>query len=244
MTEDLVAVEPEITTTSLKKEVKQSVLSKKDLEWSSYKKIVFRIAAVYLLLLCLPLVGDWYKYIYNLQWSALNCRDLFIISTYRTPEYVKFDSESGRWGILSYSNLVIPFFIALVIGGIWTLLDRKTKNYETFYYWVRVVARYRVGIGIVAWGYRKLVPGQMVWPTLGILNTPFGDFQAQKLYWQSVGITPGYEIFLGAAEFLAGFLLLFRKTSALGAALTAVVLGNIVIANHVYDGSVHVHSAC
>src|SRR5690606_11318401 len=60
---------------------------------------------------------------------------------------------------------------------------------------------------------------------------------------QSLGIAPNYEIFLGMAEFAAGFLLLFRKTTSLGAALTFVVLGNIVIANHVYDGSVHVHSA-
>ncbi len=174
----------------------------------------------------------------------MNCRDLFIISTYRTPEFFKIESESGRWGLLSYINLFIPFVIALAGGTLWSYVDKKPRNYDRLYYWVRVLVRYRVGIGIVAWGFRKLVPGQMVWPTLGILNTPMGDFQAQKLYWQSVGITPGYEVFLGVAEFTAGFLLLFRKTTALGAALTAVVLGNIVIANHAYDGSVHVHSAC
>ncbi|HSY61160.1 MAG TPA: hypothetical protein VK796_04745, partial [Cytophaga sp.] len=212
--------------------------------WKGYEKVAFRIACIYLALLCLPLYGEWYKYLSKLNITELNCRDLFIISTYRTIDFIKIDTESGRWGIASYVNLFIPFVIAVVGGTVWTLLDKKTKNYNQLYYWTRVIARYRVGIGIVAWGFRKLVPGQMVWPTTGILNTPFGDFQAQKLYWQSVGIVPSYEVFLGCAEFAAGFLLLFRKTTALGAALTAVVLGNIVIANHVYDGSVHVHSAC
>ena len=213
-------------------------------EWKDYEKIAFRIACIYIAFLCLPLYADWYTYLSKLNLAELNCRDLFIISTYRTIDFVKIDTESGKWGIASYVNLAIPFAIAVVGGFVWTLLDKKTKNYNQLYYWTRVVARYRVGIGIVAWGFRKLVPGQMVWPTTGILNTPLGDFQAQKLYWQSVGIVPSYEIFLGAAEFTAGFLLLFRKTTALGAALTAVVLGNIVIANHAYDGSVHVHSAC
>jgi len=79
-------------------------------------------------------------------------------------------------------------------------------------------------------------------PTVGFLNTTLGDFREQKLYWQSVGIVQHYEIFLGFAEVLAGVLLLFRKTTALGAALTFVVLLNIAVANHAYDGGVHVHS--
>lgn len=211
-------------------------------EWKGYEKIAFRITFVYLLLLCIPLNPDWYEYFGKMDWSDINCRDLFVIATGRHFDFVKISTESGRWGIASYTNLAIPLLIAIVVAAIWTYFDRARKEYNTLYYWIRTVARYRVGVGIVAWGFRKLVPGQMVLPTLSILDTPFGDFQAQKLYWQGVGIAPGYEVFLGLAEFAAGFLLLFRKTTALGAALTAVVLGNIVIANHVYDGGVHAHS--
>ncbi|MGN6647768.1 MAG: hypothetical protein ACTHJT_14700 [Cytophaga sp.] len=239
--------QPMVTLPSIDYEGKskstQSALSDSS-DWKGYEKTAFRITCIYVLFLCLPLYVEWYIYLSYVNLSELNCRDLFIISTYRTIEFVKINTESGRWGIASYVNLAIPLAISIVAGLVWSALDKKTKNYDQLYYWIRVIARYRVGIGIVAWGFRKLVPGQMVWPTTGILNTPFVDFQAQKLYWQSVGIVPGYEIFLGAAEFIAGFLLLFRKTTALGAALTAVVLGNIVIANHAYDGSVHVHSFC
>lgn len=211
--------------------------------WTPVQLFAFRLFGSYLLLLSLPLVPDWYKYIYNLNLSELNCRDLFIISTFRDPHFISVASESGRWGFASYFNLFFLFGISATIAVVWSILDKKRKEYNTLKYWITVAARYRVGIGIVAWGFRKLVPGQMVLPTLGILNTPYGDFQAQKLYWQGVGIVPGYEVFLGLAEFVAGFLLLFRKTASLGAALTAVVLGNIVLSNHVYDGSVHIHSA-
>lgn len=210
--------------------------------WKPYEKVSFRIAAVYVLLLCLPVNADTFEYVLNIEWLKLNCRDLFIIATWRHMDFVKIATESGRWGIVSYLDLLIPLLIAIPVAALWGYLDRERKEYDNLYYWVRTIVRYRVGLGIVAWGFRKLVPGQMVLPTIGVMNTPFGDFQAQKLYWQGVGITPGYEVFLGLAEFAAGFLLLFRKTTALGAALTVVVLGNIVIANHVYDGGVHVHS--
>lgn len=223
-----------------------SVRKKTDLgqeRWTATELFGFRVFGTYLLLLCLPLTPDWYKYISNLNFAELNCRDLFIISTYRDLHLVNVHTESWRWGFASYFNLFLLFGISVLVAVVWSILDSKRRNYNILKYWVTVIARYRVGIGIVAWGFRKLVPGQMVLPTLGVLNTPYGDFQAQKLYWQGVGIVPGYEVFLGLAEFVAGFLLLFRKTTAVGAALTAVVLGNIVLANHVYDGGVHIHSA-
>ncbi|HEY8400229.1 MAG TPA: hypothetical protein VIK89_03150 [Cytophagaceae bacterium] len=209
--------------------------------WTLKEKTAFRIAFIYVALLLIP-NPEVLNYVKNIDWLHLNCRDLFIIATWRHLDYVHIATESGRWGLLSYINLFIPLLIAIPSALIWGYFDKDRKEYNKLYYWISVLVRYKVGIGIVAWGYRKLVPGQMVWPTVGIMNTPFGDFQAQKLYWQAVGIVPEYEVFLGLAEFVAGFLLLFRKTTALGAALTAVVLGNIVIANHVYDGSVHVHS--
>jgi hypothetical protein len=211
-------------------------------EWKHHERTIFRISFVYFLFLCLPLDFETYKYLYKIDWSDLNCRDLFVLATWRHFDFVKFTNESGIWGIVSYVNLVIPLLFAIPLGYLWNYFYKKELKYDLLYYWIRTIVRYRVGLGLIAWGFRKLIPGQMVLPTLGILNTPMGDFQAQKLYWQGVGIVPEYEVFLGLAEFAAGFLLLFRKTTTLGAALSVVVMANIVIANHVYDGSVHVHS--
>ncbi|RYY34101.1 MAG: hypothetical protein EOP46_14505 [Sphingobacteriaceae bacterium] len=211
--------------------------------WSGWRKFAFRASFIYLLFLCLPIDPDVYEYIAKMDITQLNCRDLFIIATYHTPDVITLDTESFKWGIAGYLNIVLPFLAALPLAGIWSLFDKSRREYTKLSYWIEVIVRYRVAIGLIAWGYRKLLPGQMVLPTLTILNTPFADLQAQKHYWQSVGIVPGYEVFLGAAEFIAGFLLLFRKTSAFGAALTAVLMFNVALANHAYDGSVHIHSA-
>lgn len=215
----------------------------KNNEWSLSKKFIFRVTFLYALFFSLPIHSSVYKYLSKMDWSAINCRDFFVVATYRHPTLLEIDSESFHWGLLGYINFILPLFIAIPIAAIWSFLDKKRKNYQKLYYWLEVIIRYRVGLGMVAWGYRKLMPSQMVLPTYSILDTPFGDIQAQKLYWQAVGIIPSYEVFLGFAEFIPGILLLFRKTTTLGALLAGVVMINVALANHAYDGSVHIHSA-
>lgn len=212
-------------------------------EWSFSEKIIFRITFLYALFFCLPIHNSFYKYLIQMDWLSINCRDLFIIATYRHPSLLELNSESFHWGLLGYINFILPLLIAVPLAFLWSFLDKKRKNYLKLSYWLEVIIRYRVGLGMIAWGYRKLMPSQMVLPTQSILDTPFGDIQAQKLYWQAVGIVPSYEVFLGFAEFIPGVLLLFRKTATAGALLAGVVMVNVALANHAYDGSVHIHSA-
>lgn len=212
-------------------------------EWRGYEKFAFRVAFVLALFLSGPTNPHWYENLVNYDWIHLHWQMLYAFTAEMgSPRIVTIASESGRWGLASYANLLTLFLISLAIGTIWTYFGKDKKNYRNLYYWIRVLVRYQVGFSLIAWGFRKLIPMQMVWPPNNLLNTALINIQEQKLYWQSVGIVPNYESFLGFAEVLAGGLLLFRKTTALGGALTLVVLGNVAIANHVYDGSVHVPS--
>lgn len=227
--------------------VSSGVVSGNKKNWTSLEKFSFRTVFFFIALMCIPLTAKFYTYIIHLNWSHLYWSDLSSIATnVSAPQFVTSTSESGRWGIASYSNLGLTLLLSLVLASVWTLIVRVRKSeraeYNELYYWVRVIVRYRVGFAIVAWGYKKLIPMQMVYPTEGLLTTSIIDMQEQKLYWQSMGFVPNYQTFLGFAEFFGGFLLLFRKTTALGAALTLVVLGNIAIANHAYDGGVHISS--
>ncbi|SEN31352.1 hypothetical protein SAMN05216436_11486 [bacterium A37T11] len=213
------------------------------INWTEQQKLVFRIAFVMLIFLCVPTDLEWYQHLINYNWSALHWNYLYSIAASGRPlEVVTIPGESGRWGLASYTNTFVIFFIAILLGLIWTRLDKKSRHYNKLNYWIRVVARYQLGFAIIAWGYRKIVPLQMMWPPTNLLNTPLLYIQEQKIYWQSIGIVPSYEIFLGFAEFFSGFFLLFRKTTGLGALLTVVVLANIVIINHTYDGGVHIPS--
>jgi hypothetical protein len=108
---------------------------------------------------------------------------------------------------------------------------------------LRVIVRYRAGIGIIGFGFTKLFPVQMPYPSLGLLHTNFGDLTAQKIYWLSIGIVPWYQVFAGIVEVAAGVLLFYRRTTFLGAALLFGALGDIVYVNFAYDGGVHGYSS-
>ncbi|WP_216848928.1 hypothetical protein [Pedobacter sp. L105] len=147
-----------------------------------------------------------------------------------------------RGFLADYSDWGIAFLIGIAGGLIWTLVDQKSKSYHLLYYWIRVVVRYRAGIGIIGFGFTKLFPTQMPFPSLGLLNSNFGDYTAQKIYWLSVGIVPWYQVFGGIVEIAAGTMLFFRKTTTFGAVLLMGALGDITYVNYAYDGGVHVYA--
>ncbi len=221
-------------------ELQQALLSE---SWTSRQKIAFRIAFLYILLLCIPTYPAFYQHLFGLEFSTITYNDFQTVVAFWPPQIVLIESEEGVFGLLNYINLFLVLVIAAVGGIIWTLLDKKSTQYSKLYYWIRVLARYRLAYGMIGWGLKKAFPMQMVFPTEGMLNTPFIDFAEKKLYWSHVGVSFSYTVFLGFAEIIPGLLLLQRKTAVLGGALAAVVTFNICIANHAYDAGVAVPAA-
>jgi hypothetical protein len=62
------------------------------------------------------------------------------------------------------------------------------------------------------------------------------------LMWTFMGASRGYEIFSGLAEVTTGLLLLFRRTSTIGALIAAGVMLNTVVMNFCFDVPVKLYS--
>ncbi|MEI9920186.1 MAG: hypothetical protein WDO14_15535 [Bacteroidota bacterium] len=214
--------------------------------WKSYQKILFRIAFIFFIAISIPNSVEWYKFVVNIDWTNLHYRDLYDIARFGSGLNIFGNSIFGS-SLSGYANWVITLIAATIVGLIWTFIDSRRKNqpkeYNLLYYWLRVVVRYRAGIGIIGFGFTKLLPLQLPYPSLGILNTDFGDLTAQKIYWLQIGIVPWYEVFAGIVEVTAGALLFFRKTTLLGSVLLFGALADIVYVNFAYDGGVHVYSS-
>lgn len=214
--------------------------------WKSYEKILFRIGFIFFIAICIPNSPEWYKQVFSIDWTNLHYRDLYDIARFGSGINFFGNTIFGS-SLAGYANWIITALVAIAGGLIWTAIVywRKSdrKEYNNLYYWLRVIVRYRAGIGIIGFGFTKLLPVQMPYPSLGILNTNFGDLTAQKIFWLSVGIVPWYQIFTGIVEVGAGTLLLFRKTTTLGSILLLGALGDIVYVNFAYDGGVHVYSS-
>src|ERR1700721_2964258 len=126
------------------------------------------------------------------------------------------DAGALRWraaSLLAFCFLVV----AAAAAAVWSVVDRKRENYATLYKWFRVFLRFALASELLAYGMAKVIPLQMPFPYLPKLVEPFGNFSPMGVLWASIGASPAYEIFAGCAETLAGVLLIFPRTTMLGA---------------------------
>jgi len=226
--------------------VKSQNVTDKNQNWPVWQLILFRISFVFFILIVIPNNPNWYVHVWNIDWFNLDYRDLYDVCRFGSGvNYFGTTTFGSR--LEGYSIWVNTLFFSIAIGLLWTViakvLKKERNEYNKLYYWLNVIVRYRAGLGIIGFGFTKLFPVQMPYPSLGLLDTDYGDLTAQKIFWLSFGIVPWYQIFAGVLEVGAGALLFFRKTVAIGAALLVGALGAIVVVNFAYNGGVHVYSS-
>lgn len=131
---------------------------------------------------------------------------------------------------------VLMFFCIAVLGSlIWTLLERKQRNYKKINYWFWVWLRYYLAVILLSYGLIKVFPLQMPQPGLSRMITEYGSFSPMGVAWSFIGQSTGYSIFSGLAETIAGLLLFHRRTTLLGGLMAIGVMSNVVALNFFYD---------
>ncbi len=216
--------------------------------WGPGKRILFRFAFSYLSLYLLSIfvgvlallpgagfVADWYYQVWTavVPWVG---RHLFAVSA--TVHPTGSGDTMADW-VAVFCSLVL----ALAATVVWSLLDRKRADYARLYEWLRVGVRFGLGLTMIEYGGLKIVPSQFPPPTLDRLTQPFGDASPMGLLWTFMGASAPYTIFAGLTEWAGGMLLLFRRTTLLGALVSIGALTNVVMLNLCYDVPVKLFSS-
>jgi hypothetical protein len=202
--------------------------------WTDREKLIFRFFFLFFILQAIPLSVDFFKIVFGFNWFHISYGDIFNLTRL---------SAKFLPGADSFINWIIVAAIALTGAVAWGRTKYQNIDYNRLYYWLRVVVRYRLAIGIIGYGFIKFFPLQAPFPSISNLNTSYGDFTDWKIFSMSLGIVPSYETFLGAIEILAGLLLFFRKTATIGAAIILVFTGNVFISNLAYEGGEFVYAS-
>jgi hypothetical protein len=202
-------------------------------EWSNFQKIIFRFAFLYFFFQAFPLDWKFYARLFSIDWTSVHLKDLFDLSRY-APSLTGSSAGFADWGIIALA--------ALAGTLIWSLQSEKEKNYESLYYYLRVLLRYRLAAGALAFGFVKFFPMQMPYPSLSSLHTRYGDLSTWRIFSMSTGIVPDYQSFLGGVEIFAALLLLYRKTASIGAFILFTFIANAFISNLAYEGGEVVYS--
>jgi uncharacterized membrane protein YphA (DoxX/SURF4 family) len=207
--------------------------------WSWYKKIFFRFICLYFFIYVVfcpnnevEIVNFFYQPFNNLlhtivPWVGKNILHLSYPITV-------FTNGSGDT-TYDYVLLLIQFTLAVTGCFIWSIADRKRTGYNRMHYWLRVVLRYYLFYQMIIYGMVKIIQLQFPSEYLARLVQPYGESSPMGLAWTFLGHSYGYNLFMGCAEVLAGILLLWRRTTTLGALVSIVVTGNIVAMNYSYD---------
>jgi hypothetical protein len=220
--------------------------------WGFAHRILFRFVCCYWLLYALP-EGGRISILYNIPgaqfvaqpyvkmwravvpWVAVH---VFHVSG-RAATY--FPTGSGDT-TLQYIHNLLYLVVALLATAIWSILDRRRTEYRTLHAWLRLLVRYTLAFTLFGYGFAKVFPLQFRQPGFARLIEPYGEFSPMGALWWFMGASIPYIIFSGAAEVLGGVLLLFRRTTSLGAMVSFAVMANVVALNFCYDVPVKLYS--
>jgi len=222
--------------------------------WGLGTRIAFRFAFVYFLLYnqffpfelltfppFLQLSG-----IYNSLWSETVqwvSRHVLHLSHDFGMDYLNSATGSKDTTFI-YVQVLCYLVIAAVATVIWSLLDRGRSNYDWLFKWFLTYMRLALAAVMIPYGVAKLFPWQFPAPTLSRLLQTYGDSSPMGLLWTFMGASRSYSFFGGAAEVLAGMLLVVPRLATLGALICAGVMSNVLMLNLGYDvpvksGSIH-----
>ena len=148
---------------------------------------------------------------------------------------------SGDTTLDYIENLLFAVFAAMATV-VWSLADRKGKDYRRVHSWLRLAVRYTLAFTMFTYGFAKVFPLQFQPPGFQKLTEPYGDFSPMGALWSFMGTSTAYTIFGGVCEVAGGSLLLFRRTVTLGAMVSFSVLLNIALLNFCYDVPVKLYS--
>jgi hypothetical protein len=141
--------------------------------------------------------------------------------------------------VLQMLWLVFSFVIALI----WAVADRKRPSYNQLYNGLRISVRYYFAFILFVYGFIKIIKLQFPFPDLTRMADPFGSASPMGLAWSFIGYSEGYNFFIGAAEVIAGVLILFRRTVLIGSLIAMTVMINVAAMNFMYDIPVKIFSS-
>lgn len=220
-------------------------------QWTFTQKIFFRFASLFIFLSVFPVLfldaiisalPDNKPALFDQIFEQANRVNRLWVNTFNAliniiPATKKlFPPDVKSWD--EWYSYALLFMIVLVsVAGclIWSLLDRRRKNYSLAYLCLNVFTRYFLAVMMLAYGSIKVFGYQMAFPTPSNLVTMMGDYWPQKLAWNFMGYSKAYQMFSGWGEVIGGLLLFWRRTTLLGTLILIPVLAIVFMMNLCFD---------
>lgn len=136
-----------------------------------------------------------------------------------------------------YSRFLLIASLSFILSLIWQALGKKVKQIDVKT-WIITIIRYHVGLTLILYGLAKVLVLQFGQIDLLTLEGKIGSLTGMQFLWKFMSYSEFYTQVTGYIEVIGGLLLLFRRTTFLGATISFVAMANVVIIDIGYDVSV------
>lgn len=145
-----------------------------------------------------------------------------------------FDSkyDVARFLLISILSLLGALIWGFLAGKIQFFKRIRAKT------WVITIIRYHVALTLILYGLSKVLVLQFGQLDLLTLENKIGSMTGMQFLWKFMSYSEFYTQVTGYIEVIGGLLLLFRRTTFLGAMISLVAMANVVIIDIGYDVSV------
>lgn len=207
---------------------------------SLFGKFAFRAFSLYLffyfLFICdfINGFGDVYKWAPSLNKPFIDAGIWLMNLVYRFilhrkfPGFVGFnDNRVGLAGVLTF------LVLAILVAAIWTMID-KGRKLPSFFKYAHAFARYYLAFILFAYGTGKIFDQQFyLFPEY--MSVTVGRTVPMNILWICMSISKSYKFFAGLCEIIPAILLVFRRTSTMGALIALGVLFNVLMLDVAYE---------
>ncbi len=183
-------------------------------------------------------------YLFNGQQTVANflfgwlMQSLDAIAGY-TSSAIRFQSDS-RWQYWLAGVLLLLSYMSFLLPGLSGWFQKKGQRFQNY---IRRGLYFFLALHLVKYGVDKIFLNQFYTPEPNILFTPYGNLDKDMLYWSTMGLAPGYSVFLGLTEVAAAVLLIFKNTRKFALVLAIGILVNVLAINIAFDIAVKLHAA-
>lgn len=171
-----------------------------------------------------------------IEWTA---RNVFQIGYELVPPNGSGDTT------YNYISIFIGFVVSFAFAIVWAMVEGRPCNFPRRRDALQIGLRYSLALTMVVYGLAKLSFefSQFPPPRTFQLDKTWGDSSPMNVLWTFMGYSRAYTFFSGIGELVSGVLLLFRRTSVLGALIGIGIMANVVMLNFSYDVPVKIMSS-
>ncbi|HEY2348175.1 MAG TPA: hypothetical protein VGH64_04120, partial [Puia sp.] len=176
----------------------------KPADWTQFQKIAFRFFFVFIGFQTLVAYNSFFIITDFHFISVSEIMDIFSdMIFWMDRHFFHFgynpDTDYPYFGdpVYGWLFLILIFFLSVIAMILWTLADRKKRNYDRLHYWFRVYLSYYLFFALILYASVKIIPVQMPYPNVDVLMRPVGELDRFSLLWAFMGASPGYAIFTG-----------------------------------------------